>query len=93
MKILRGILAYCSILGWLIAFFLGDKNEVKSHLNQGLVLSIASLINSVIGFIPVIGGISGIIGWVIGAFSLVGIIFAIIGKDELPIIGSIKILK
>lgn len=34
------ILSYCTIIGWLIGFFAGTKNESKYHLNQGLVVSI-----------------------------------------------------
>ena len=47
------ILSYCTWIGWLIAFFAGDKEGAKFHLNQGLVVMLFSL-----------GAIIPIIGWI-----------------------------
>ena len=43
-----GIVSYITLIGWLIAFCAGDKEGAKFHLNQSLVLYLASLINSII---------------------------------------------
>lgn len=89
------ILAYITLIGWLIAFLAGDKEGAKFHLNQALVLWLANIINGIIGVIPVVGTIvSLIISIVIFVFWIMGLVSAC--KDEekpLPIIGGIQILK
>ena len=86
-----GIVAYIGWIGWLIAFLAGDKEGGKFHLNQALVLNIASIIGSCLAFIPIAGTVLGI---VIFVFWIMGIVAAIKEEEkELPIIGQIKILK
>lgn len=82
-----GIVAYLTWIGWLIALLAGDKEGAKFHLNQALVLWLFSLLS----IIPCIG-------WIWGIFIVVcwfiGFIGAINGEEkEVPLIGSIKILK
>ncbi len=98
-KKVTSIVAYITIIGWLIAYLVGDKENAKFHLNQALVVAIFGIVCSVagglIGLIPLVGGI---IGWVLGILptvaAVVGIIFAAQGQDkEIPVLGSIKILK
>lgn len=94
-KKVTGIIAYLTIIGWIIAYVAGDKEGAKFHLNQGLVLAILSIVGSLIGYIPLIGTI---VSWVISIFVLVCVILGIIAAakeedKELPLIGSIKILK
>jgi len=95
-----GILSYCYWIGWLIAFLAGDKEGAKFDLNQGLVLAIASFASDVItGILSKINGtLGGIVGAVLHVAVLVlmimGLINAINEKEvELPVIGSVKILK
>ena len=65
-----GIVSYITLIGWLIAFFAGDKEGAKFHLNQSLVClvcSIALFVFWIIGLVrackedetplPIIGGI------------------------------------
>lgn len=96
------ILAYLGIL--VLVPILGAKESkfARFHANQGLVLLIAAIaIGIVIGilqFIPVLGIIFSIIGWVVNiallVLCIIGIVNACNGKaKELPLIGSIKILK
>lgn len=101
-KKITGIVSYFTIIGWLIAYFAGDKKGAKFHLNQALVLAIAEivvgLISNVLGWIPVIGFIISIVCSVAGIGLLVlwilGLISAIKEEEKpLPIIGTIKILK
>ena len=85
------ILSYITIVGWLIAFFAGEREDSlsKHHLNQGLVLAIAELIFGVviglicliISLVPLVGGfISAIVGGVGGGLVGLGfLIFAILG--------------
>ena len=44
-KKVTGIVSYITIIGWIIAFLAGDKEGAKFHLNQSLVINLASLIN------------------------------------------------
>ena len=99
-KKVTGIVAYITIIGWLIAFLAGDKEGGKFHLNQALVLNLASLINGwvlsrILGLIPILGGIiSWVISIVIFVFIIIGLVYACQGQDkEVPLFGAIKILK
>jgi uncharacterized membrane protein len=94
-----GIVAYITLIGWLIAFLAGDKEGAKFHLNQALVIMLSSIISGIIsgiiGFIPIIGAI---ISLVLGVFIFVcwimGLVAACQGVEkEVPLIGKIKILK
>lgn len=94
-KKVTGIVAYITWIGWIIAYIAGDKEGAKFHLNQALVLMLCSLVNMVIGVIPLIGTIlSPIISIVIFVFAIIGIVSAANDQEkELPFIGSIRILK
>lgn len=94
-KRVTGIVAYLTIIGWIIAYIAGDKEGAKFHLNQGLVIAICAIINSIIRCIPLIGWI---LSWIISIFLLVCIVIGIIGaaqdqEKEIPLLGSIKLLK
>lgn len=95
------IVAYITIIGWLVAYFAGTRDESKFHLNQGLILGILSLavsiIATVLGFIPVVGLIIGLVAWLIDlgllALMIIGIINACNEKETpLPLIGFIKLI-
>ena len=94
-KKVTGILSYITIIGWVIAYCVGDKVGAKVHLNQALILGIVGLIGAGIGAIPLIGWIIGpIIGVIVLVFAIVGIVYAAQDQDkELPIIGQIKLLS
>lgn len=93
-KRVTGIVAYITIVGWLIAYLAGDKEGAKFHLNQSLVLCIAQLALSVLGKIPVIGLVTGILSLVVLVFQVLGVIYALQGQNkEVPLLGAIKILK
>ena len=82
------IVAYIGLIGWIIAFIAGDREGGKFHLNQALVLNLASLICS---WIPLVGWLLAI---VIFVFWIMGIVSAIKDEEkELPLIGKIQILK
>ncbi len=95
------IVSYITIVGWIVAYFAGTREESKFHLNQALVLGIisfaVSLIAGIVVIIPLVGGIiAGILGILdLGflALAIIGIINAYNGKEEkLPVIGGIKII-
>lgn len=93
-KKVTGIVAYISIIGWLIAFLAGDKEGAKFHLNQALIVDLGMLICTMLTRIPLVG----LIFWLINIFLfvcwIIGLIAAIKEEDkEIPLIGAIKILK
>ncbi len=99
-KKVTGIVSYITIIGWIIAYLAGDKEGAKFHLNQSLVINLASLINgwvlgTILGFIPFIGPIvSWIISILIFVLWILGLVAAIKEEQkEVPLLGQIKILK
>ena len=97
-----GILAYISILVLVPILVAKESKFARFHANQGLVLFIASIVSGIIigilGMFPFIGWIFRLAGAAIEIITIVlmviGIVNAANGKaKELPIIGSIKILK
>ena len=102
---LMGILSYIGIL--VLIPILVEKNNrfVKFHANQGLVLFIVNIIYNIavkivvsilaiIGLAGIVSTILGLVGWVFVILAIIGIVNVCQGKaKELPVIGSIKILK
>lgn len=88
------IVAYITPIGWLVAFFAGTREESKFHLNQTLVIWLCNIILGILAYIPIVGIVAGILSLVMFVFWLLGLIGACQGNEkELPLIGSIKILK
>ena len=94
-KKITGIVAYITWIGLIIAFFAGDKEGAKFHINQALVIWLGYLVNMIIGMIPWIGGIlSAIIGIFLFVCFVLGLIYACKEEEkQVPLIGQIKILK
>ncbi len=89
-----GIVAYITLIGWLVAFFAGDREGAKFHLNQALVLVIANVIVGVLGVIPFVNIVAGILGIFVFVCWIIGLIAACKEEEkEIPLIGGIKILK
>ena len=94
-----GWVAYCTFIGWIVAYCAGDKEGAKFHLNQALVIALGNIAVSIAGvilaFIPVLGWM---ITYAANIFLLVMAIMGLISaineeEKELPLIGQIKILK
>ena len=92
-KKVTSILSYCTIIGWLVAYLAGDKENAKFHLNQGLTLGIVGLavelgfgiigagldaIAKLVGFFSILGSIVGIIAWIVGILVAVLIVVGIL---------------
>lgn len=93
---LAAVISYITWIGWIVAFFIGDRNDefVRQHINQALILNIVSVISGAIGRL---GGIfsfaSGLIGLVILVLLVLGIYKAATGdKTPLPVIGDFRII-
>lgn len=81
------IVAYITWIGLIIALVLGDREGAKFHLNQALVIMLASLL----WIMPCIGLLWGIFCFVC---AVMGCISAINGEEkEVPLLGQIKLLK
>ena len=107
-SVLYAVLAYIPLL-WLIGLLVkpeADNPYVKNHVNNGVIIDIASFgVGIIIGILYAIfdliklGAIASILGWVIGTgvfvLRIVGIINAAQKTPwELPLVGSqIKIIK
>lgn len=95
------IVSYITWIGFLIAVLAGDQRDpfVRFHENQALVLNLFSLVGGIVGgllcFIPILGAlITGIISLFFFILFIMGIINAAQGDfKELPVIGSVRILK
>lgn len=90
-----GIVAYITWIGWIIAFFAGDKEGAKFHLNQALVISLAGIVCSIIARITIVGAIiGGIASIVVFIFWIMGLVAACKEEEkEVPLLGKIKLLK
>lgn len=94
-KKMTGIVAYITWIGLIIAYFAGDREGAKFHLNQALVIVLANIVASVVAIIPIIGTI---VAFVASIFLIVcwfiGLIAAIKEEEkQIPLIGGIQILK
>lgn len=91
-----GIVAYLTLIGFIIAYCAGDKEGAKFHLNQALIVGIAGIIVSCLNYIPLgmLGFIRYILSLLVFGAWLFGFIVACKDEEtEIPIIGQIKILK
>ena len=89
-----GIIAYITWIGLLVAYFAGDKEGAKFHINQALVIWLGYIVSAVISFIPIIGFVSFILNIFLFVCFIMGLIAACKEEEkEVPLIGQIKILK
>ena len=81
------IVAYLTPIGLIAALVLGDRQASKFHVNQALVIWLASILD----LIPCVGFLWGIFCFVC---AVMGFVSAINGEErEVPLLGQIKLLK
>lgn len=89
-----GIVAYITWIGWLVAFFAGDREGAKFHLNQALVIALGEIVVGILANIPFVNIVAGILGLFLFVCWIIGLIAACKEEEkEIPLIGGIKILK
>jgi uncharacterized membrane protein len=90
------LISYITWVGFLIAIIMGDRSDrfIVHHLNQALVLNIASIVGGMLTVIPIIGGMaSGIVSMAVFVLDIMGIVSAYRGStDPLPLIGDIHLM-
>ena len=90
------IAAYITWIGFIIAICIGDRSDryVAHHLNQALVINIASVLGGVLGVRPLVGNLAAsIVSVAVLVFWIMGIYRAAIGSTEpLPFIGDIHLI-
>lgn len=88
--------SYITWIGFLIAMIMGGGRDrlTAHHLNQALVLNLASIVAGVLRVIPLIGGIaSDIASLALLVLVIMGIARALKGSTEpLPIVGDIHLI-
>ena len=77
-----------------MAYFAGDREEAKFHLNQALVVNLAFIVLWILGYIPIVRWFVWIIRILLFIMGVLGVIYAIQDQDkEIPLLGIIKLLK
>ena len=94
---LLAVLSYFSWVGFIISLIARDKNDtlVRRHLNQALVINIASTLGSLL---IKWGGIFGFAGGIINLASFVLFILGVIrafkmSEEPLPIVGGLTLIS
>lgn len=91
------LISYITWIGFIIALAKGDRSDlfIAHHMNQALVINIASIVGGVINVIPILGTLaSGIISTAVIVFDIMGIVSAYRGSmDPLPLIGDIHLMN
>ncbi len=90
-----GIVAYLTLIGFIVALVAGDKEGAKFHLNQALIIYIGAIVLGVVACIPLIGWLIAMVGEIfILVCWIMGLIAAINQEEkQIPLLGSIKLLK
>ena len=90
------LISYITWVGFLIALVAGDRSDrfIMHHMNQALVINIASVVGGVLAVIPLLGGMAAsIVSLAVFVFDIMGIISAYRGStDPLPLIGDIHLI-
>jgi len=95
-KKVTDIVSYITIIGWVIAYLVGTKEESKFHLNQALILVLAQAVLSFLGriFPGILGVVVSILDLIVFILWIIGLVAACKGEEkEVPILGGIQLLK
>lgn len=97
---LYSVISYFTWIGWLISYFLRDKNDnvTRQHVNQALILNIC---NTVISILSNLFNSNGVMTIVIGVVSLALLVIEIIGivrafqmsDKPIPVIGEVRLIN
>lgn len=90
------LISYITWVGFLIALVMGDRSDrfIMHHMNQALIINIASVVGGALAVIPLVGGLAtSIVSLAVFVFDIMGIVSAYRGStDPLPFIGDIHLI-
>lgn len=96
------VVCYLTWIGLLIAYVMGDREGARFHLNQSLVIwlvgTIAGVVISAVGWIPLLGWLVALAMALVELFCgvcwFIGVIGALQGTERpVPLLGQIQLLK
>lgn len=98
------IVAYLTLIGWLIAYFCGDRAESRFHLNQALVVLLADLSLNLLFAAATYGaiapaaifvrGLCGLLSFCTVVLWVLGLVRAAKGSEKpVPVLGEVQFLK
>ena len=88
------IVAYITILGRIVAYVAGEREDSKFHLNQALVVHLTFIVLVVLARIPIIGILARVLQIAVLIIGIMGLVYAVREQDyEVPILGCIKLFK
>ena len=90
------VVAYLTLVGWLIAYFCGNRAASRFHLNQALSILLADLgLNADTAVASVlVRGVCGLLSFCVVVLWVIGLVRAAKGNDTpVPILGEVKLLK
>ena len=90
-----GIVAYITWIGFIVALVIGDRKKAMFHINQALVINLATIAFNIVSAVPFIGWIVGVVGTIFCVVCwAMGLYYACTEQEkEVPLIGQIKLLS
>ena len=89
-------ISYITWIGFIAAYAMGDRTDrfTMHHLNQALVIDLASVISGVLVVIPILGAmVAGVVNIAVFVFDIIGAISAYRGSMlSLPLVGDVHII-
>ena len=94
-------MAYLTLIGWLIAYFCGDRAASRFHLNQSLTIwlagTVAGIAGRLLGWLPLVGWAADLAVGLMLVLCVVcwfiGIINAISGVERpVPLLGHVRLI-
>ena len=98
------IVAYLTLIGWLIAYFFGNREASRFHLNQALSILLADLglnvvftmatYTSVAAAAVVVRGACGLLSFCVVVLWVLALVRAVRGNETpVPVLGEVRLLK
>lgn len=98
------IVAYLTLIGWLIAWLWGDREGSRFHLNQALALLLADLGINVVFVLAtytnvapaavMLRGLCGLLSFCVAVLWVLGLVRACKGSEQpVPVLGEVQLLK
>ena len=98
------VVAYLTLVGWLIAYFCGDRAASRFHLNQALAILLADLglnavfimatYTSVAPAAVAVRGVCGILSFCVVVLWVLALARAAKGSEKpVPVLGEVQLLK